>query len=164
MSEVKRYKTKCSVPDATVSFVEAENGVFVRYGDYDALQVKLNAVLAENLALKRVPETASVAMLLALDAMRSHPLPDVGLQKAFETLTANRETPVTNAILNEMKASAILKALARSDLYDTDCVMERLDIEYEVAEQRSAGATDLHRELFAYARELQAPAAAQSVE
>lgn len=52
----------------------------------EQLQDKFNKLAAENVALKRVPETDSVAMLMALDSFRSESLPDVGLQKAFENL------------------------------------------------------------------------------
>ncbi|EKM7177684.1 hypothetical protein SMW93_001387 [Cronobacter sakazakii] len=41
-----------------------------------------------------------------------------------------------------------------SDYLDTDCVMERLDISYEQAELRTAGATELHDALVALANSL----------
>ena len=61
---------------------------------------------AENVGLKRVPETDSVAMLLALDSFRSESLPDVGLQKAFESLMYHRKTPATDSTYAGIKAAA----------------------------------------------------------
>ncbi len=74
---------------------------------------------AENVALKRVPETDSVAMLLALDSFRSESLPDVGLQKAFESLMYHRKTPATDRIYAEIKADAIDEAAVELDRVDT---------------------------------------------
>ncbi|WP_181958722.1 hypothetical protein, partial [Klebsiella pneumoniae] len=62
---------------------------------------------AENVALKRVPETDSVAMLMALDSFRSESLPDVGLQKAFESLMYHRKTPTTVRIVAGIKADGV---------------------------------------------------------
>ncbi|MHB0058962.1 hypothetical protein ACYBGR_25080 [Klebsiella pneumoniae] len=73
----------------------------------EQLQDKFNKLAAENVALKRVPETDSVAMLLALDSFRSEPLPDVGLQKAFESLMYHRMTPATDAYLAGIKADGV---------------------------------------------------------
>ena len=102
----------------------------------EQLQDKFNKLAAENVALKRVPETDSVAMLLALDSFRSEPLPDVGLQKAFESLMYHRMTPATDAYLAGIKADAITASLdACSEYLETDCVMDRLDISYEEAEK-----------------------------
>lgn len=64
-------------------------------------------VAAENVAMKRVPETDSVAMLLALNSFRSELLPDVGLQKAFESLMYHRMTPATDAYLAGIKADGV---------------------------------------------------------
>lgn len=70
----------------------------------DGLREKVKQLAAENAALKRVPETDSVAMLLALDSFRSESLPDVGLQKAFESLMYHRKTPATDRIVAGIKA------------------------------------------------------------
>ncbi|MBM0669151.1 hypothetical protein H5P23_29260, partial [Klebsiella pneumoniae] len=70
---------------------------------------------AENVALKRVPETDSVAMLLALDSFRSEPLPDVGLQKAFESLMYHRMTPATDAYLAGIKADGVEEWVSSRD-------------------------------------------------
>lgn len=71
------------------------------------LQDHLRQLAAENVALNRVPETDSVAMLLALDSFRSESLPDVGLQKAFESLMYHRKTPATDAYLAGIKADGV---------------------------------------------------------
>lgn len=70
-----------------------------------------NAQLAaENVALKMVPETGSGEMLLALYSFRSGSLPDVGLQKAFESLMHHRKTPVTDRIVAGIKADGVEQA------------------------------------------------------
>ena len=73
----------------------------------EQLQDKFNKLAAENVALKRVPETDSVAMLMALDSFRSESLPDVGLQKAFESLMYHRKTPTTVRIVAGIKADGV---------------------------------------------------------
>ncbi|HCD6065345.1 TPA: hypothetical protein NDT40_002794 [Klebsiella oxytoca] len=74
--------------------------------------IEMDRLAAENVALKRVPETNSVAMLLALDSFRSESLPDVGLQKAFESLMYHRKTPATDRIVAEAEARGIEKGIA----------------------------------------------------
>ncbi|EMN0244073.1 TPA: hypothetical protein P7Z40_004674 [Klebsiella pneumoniae] len=81
--------------------------------------IEMDKLAAENVALKRVPETDSVAMLLALDSFRSESLPDVGLQKAFESLMYHRKTPATDRIYAEIKADAIDEAAVELDRVDT---------------------------------------------
>lgn len=71
------------------------------------LQDHLRQLAAENAGLKRVPETDSVAMLLALDSFRSESLPDVGLQKAFKSLMYHRKTLATDAYLAGIKADGV---------------------------------------------------------
>ncbi len=63
----------------------------------------------------------------------------------------------TDAFLHEQQAQAIRKALDEcSDYLETDCVMERLDISYEDAELRTAGATEMHDALVTVANRLRA--------
>lgn len=66
-----------------------------------------DALVSENVGLKRIPKNDSVAMLLALDSFRSESLPDVGLQKAFETLMYHRETPATDAAIAALRAEVL---------------------------------------------------------
>ena len=72
-----------------------------------AVTEQRDALVVENVALKRIPKTDSVAMLLALDSFRSESLPDVGLQKAFETLMYHRETPATDAAIASLRAEGV---------------------------------------------------------
>ncbi|MHC0464557.1 hypothetical protein [Kosakonia cowanii] len=110
---------------------------------------------AEITALKRIPKTDSVAMLLALDSFRSESLPDVGIQKAFESLLHHRETPTADLLLGSIRSEVIAEALENcSDYLDTDCVMDRHDISYDDAELRAAGAMELHDSLVAVANHL----------
>lgn len=90
---------------------------------------------------------------------------EVGTKEAFyglalEVMSAQIETPATDAYLAEVRAQAIRDALdASSDYLDTDCVMDRLDISYEDAELRTSGAIELHDALVAIANELRQGAA-----
>lgn len=118
---------------------------------------KCRELAAENAGLKRVPASDSETMLLALDAFATHGCarPDVGLQQAINVVMQRRQTPVTDAFMAEVRASAIRDALDESsDYLDTDCVMDRLDISYEDAELRTSGAIELHDALVAVANQL----------
>jgi hypothetical protein len=65
--------------------------------------------------------------------------------------------PATDAFLREQMAQAIRTALDEcSDYLETDCVMDRLDISYEDAELRTAGAMELHDALVTVANRLRA--------
>ncbi|EPL8210068.1 hypothetical protein O8Q54_002841 [Raoultella ornithinolytica] len=103
------------------------------------LQDHLRQLAAENVGLKRVPETDSVAMLLALDSFRSESLPDVGLQKAFESLMYHRKPPATDAYLAGIKADATgplvsaLKVIANSEQHNGDTVVCDFDTLISVA-------------------------------
>lgn len=79
---------------------------------------------AENVALKRVPETDSVAMLMALDSFRSESLPDVGLQKAFESLMYHRKTHTTVRIVAGIKADGVEQAA--NECYGAGYICETL--------------------------------------
>ncbi|HDX9078065.1 TPA: hypothetical protein RQO69_000066 [Klebsiella oxytoca] len=69
--------------------------------------IEMDRLAAENVKLKRVPETDSVAMLLALDSFRSESLRDVGLHKAFKSLMCHRKTPATDRIVAGIKADGV---------------------------------------------------------
>jgi len=81
-----------------------------------------------------------------------------------EPVDAAIEKPLThstNAFLAEVRATAITDALEKSsDYLDTDCVMDRLDISYEDAGLRSAGAIELHDALVSVANQLRQGASA----
>ncbi|HGW3643944.1 TPA: hypothetical protein ACNH32_003844 [Klebsiella variicola] len=124
-----------STVNELIASLESAGELSIREQKFLKLAKAYHQLAAENVALKRVPETDSVAMLLALNSFRSELLPDVGLQKAFESLMYHRMPPATDAYLAGIKADAITASLdACSDYLDTDCVMERLDISYEEAE------------------------------
>lgn len=75
--------------------------------------------------------------------------------RAIEVLLEHMETPELDRYMNGIKAQAIRSALNNSsDYLDTDCVMERLDISYEDAEQRTSGAIELHDALVTVANDL----------
>ncbi|HHT1366679.1 TPA: hypothetical protein ACTYDP_003299 [Klebsiella pneumoniae] len=87
--------------------LESAGELSIREQKFLKLAKAFKQLASENVALKRVPETDSVAMLLALDSFRSEPLPDVGLQKAFESLMYHRMTPATDAYLAGIKADGV---------------------------------------------------------
>ncbi|HHR0671812.1 TPA: hypothetical protein ACS1FS_005478 [Klebsiella pneumoniae] len=102
-----------------IASLESAGELSIREQKFLKLAKAYQQLAAENVALKRVPETDSVAMLLALDSFRSELLPDVGLQKAFESLMYHRMTPATDAYLAGIKADAIDEAAAELDRVDT---------------------------------------------
>ncbi|HCI7572460.1 TPA: hypothetical protein NPW36_001556 [Escherichia coli] len=102
-----------------IASLESAGELSIREQKFLKLAKAVKQLAAENVALKRVPETDSVAMLLALDSFRSESLPDVGLQKAFESLMYHRKTPATDRIYAEIKADAIDEAAVELDRVDT---------------------------------------------
>ena len=82
-----------STVNELIASLESAGELSIREQKFLKLAKAFKQLAAENVALKRVPETDSVAMLLALDSFRSESLPDVGLQKAFESLMYHRKTP-----------------------------------------------------------------------
>ncbi|HHC1775221.1 TPA: hypothetical protein ACN7WD_004517 [Klebsiella pneumoniae] len=108
-----------STVNELIASLESAGELSIKERKYLELAKAYQQLAAENVALKRVPETDSVAMLLALDSFRSESLPDVGLQKAFESLMYHRKTPVTDRIYAEIKADAIDEAAVELDRVDT---------------------------------------------
>ncbi|HHL6261767.1 TPA: hypothetical protein ACQ83P_004215 [Klebsiella pneumoniae] len=102
-----------------ISTLESAGELSIREQKFLKLAQAFKQLAAENVALKRVPDTDCVAMLLALDSFRSESLPDVGLQKAFESLMYHRKTPATDRIYAEIKADAIDEAAVELDRVDT---------------------------------------------
>ncbi|HHG0746190.1 TPA: hypothetical protein ACPUVF_003453 [Klebsiella pneumoniae] len=90
-----------------IASLESAGELSIREQKFLKLAKAFKQLAEENVALKRVPETDSVAMLLALDSFRSESLPDVGLQKAFESLMYHRMTPATDAYLAGIKADGV---------------------------------------------------------
>lgn len=83
------------------------------------LQEHLKQLVVEGAALKHAPQHNSVAMLLALDALKSTALPDVGLQLAFSTLIQNRKTPALNSAIRAIKAQGVEMAIQEVLSVDT---------------------------------------------
>ncbi|HCS8994970.1 TPA: hypothetical protein OS528_005248 [Klebsiella pneumoniae] len=96
-----------------IASLESAGELSIKETKVMALAKAYQQLAAENVALKRVPETDSVAMLLALDSFRSESLPDVGLQKAFESLMYHRKTPTTDAYLAGIKADGASEFISR---------------------------------------------------
>lgn len=96
-----------STVNELIKSLESAGELSIKETKVMALAKAYQQLAAENVALKRVPETDSVAMLLALDSFRSESLPDVGLQKAFESLMYHRKTPATDRILAGIKADGV---------------------------------------------------------
>ncbi|HBQ2445900.1 TPA: hypothetical protein PCF55_001110 [Klebsiella pneumoniae] len=108
-----------STVNELIASLESAGELSIKERKYLELAKAYQQLAAENVALKRVPETDSVAMLLALDSFRSESLPDVGLQEAFESLMYHRKTPATDRIYAEIKADAIDEAAVELDRVDT---------------------------------------------
>lgn len=115
-----------------------------KYLNVAKLCVKL---AAENVALKMVPETGSGEMLLALYSFRSGSLPDVGLQKAFESLMHHRKTPATDRIVAGIKADGVEEFIGRLQrcVDEGDFVGDEVDV--------IVGAIDCGKEFFEKLRE-----------
>ncbi len=116
---------------------------------------KCRELAAENSGLKAAKE-----IIRHLNVNREEAnfcgIDDCHIDDAVEAMV----TPVTDAFLAEVRASAIRDALdASSDYLDSDCVMDRFDISYEDAELRTSGAIELHDALVAVANELRKGAA-----
>lgn len=133
MSEIKRYDARCEYAGED-EMVEHADGNYVSYAGYAALQQKLDAVVAENIALKGFFETGIGASFEGCDFfgdhMQSRAL-ELGLvrqevyrQDQHENMVVNacdfedgdtvyfiNETPATEAILNAVRAEAGAKAL-----------------------------------------------------
>ncbi|HBS6405147.1 hypothetical protein [Klebsiella pneumoniae] len=90
-----------------IASLESAGELSIREQKFLKLAKAYQQLAAENVALKRVPETDSGAMLLALYSFRSESLPDVGLQKAFESLMHHRKTPATDRIVAGIKADGV---------------------------------------------------------
>lgn len=111
-----------------IASLESVGELSIREQKFLKLAKAYQQLAAENVALKRVPETDSVAMLLALDSFRSESLPDVGLQKAFESLMYHRKTPVTDAYLAGIKADgvALVKSAFEEHIQSPSCYQDEV--------------------------------------
>lgn len=115
----------------------------------EKLKQQVTAVLTENVGLKQFPDQiVSFIGKLGTSEIGSD------TKGKIEIAASRVKTLATDACLAEVQAQAIRDALdMSSDYLDTDCVMDRLDISYEDAELRTAGAAELHDALVAIANE-----------
>lgn len=100
-----------STVNELIQSLESAGELSIKETKVMALAKAYQQLAAENVGLKRVPETDSVAMLLALDSFRSESLPDVGLQKAFKSLMYHRVTPATDRIVAGIKADGRIEGI-----------------------------------------------------
>jgi len=148
----------------SIAEMEAIWGVLAKAESEQAdLQQKLDAMAAENAALKAVVEPiANLAQYSDIvsemsKALRPHEIDT--FVSIFAKAKAISATTVTDSYLNSVRAHAITAALSDcTDNCDTDFVMDAYDFNYEIAESRAAGATDLRDELASYAAHLRASA------
>jgi hypothetical protein len=86
---------------------EDNEGKFVRYEDYAALEVRCAALAAENAGLKQSTPSQK-AMMSALDAFYAdEEVPESGMLIALNILRGDIKTPSTDAFMAEVRASAI---------------------------------------------------------
>lgn len=108
------------------------------------------ALAAENAGLKQFPDqiVSFIGKLGSSEIGRD-------TKEKIEFAANKFKTPVTDAFLAEVRASAITDALKSLDgVFDTDCVMESNGISYEDAEQRTAGAYAVSKALDEFAAKL----------
>lgn len=108
------------------------------------------ALAAENAGLKQFPDQ----IVIFIGKLGSS---EIGrdTKEKIEFAANKVKTPVTDAFLAEVRASAITDALKSLDgVFDTDCVMESNGISYEDAEQRTAGAYAVSKALDEFAAQL----------
>ncbi|HFZ0820090.1 TPA: hypothetical protein ACIJQH_003776 [Enterobacter cloacae] len=115
-----------------------------------ASEAKFTALAAENAGLKQFPDQ----IVIFIGKLGSS---EIGrdTKEKIEFAANKVKTPVTDAFLAEVRASAITDALKSLDgVFDTDCVMESNGISYEDAEQRTAGAYAVSKALDEFAAQL----------
>lgn len=123
-----------------IASLESAGELSIKERKYLELGKAYVQLAAENVALKIVPETGSGAMLLALHSFRSESLPDVGLQKAFESLMHHRKTPATDRIVAWIKADGVEQAA--NECYGAGYICETL---LAYAQQLREGLTNEQR-------------------
>lgn len=114
------------------------------------LEARFAALAAENAGLKNALE-----WLYETVSSESVSIPDEKYSSVTNAAQVLSETPATEAVLAEVRASAITDALKSLDgVFDTDCVMESNGISYEDAEQRTAGSYAVSKALEEFAAQL----------
>jgi len=129
MSEVKRYGV------ISRGFIgEDTKGKYVTYEDYADLQQKLNAALAENVALK---EGNQLALDIICDDNTYVALP---WQSSINKVGV--ETPATDAILNAVRAEGAQYCIDAIVTSDSDDFIDAPNICAEVIRKLRAGSTE----------------------
>lgn len=106
---------------------------------YEELEVRVRLLTAENVSIKRIPATDSVAMLLALDVFKDYSRPDVAMQMAFKSLMYHRETPATNAEIAELRAEGVemFAKTMHADSSESDALEFALQLRESIGEVQS---------------------------
>jgi hypothetical protein len=104
-----------------------DKGVYVFYEDYAALQQKLDAVLAENVALKDSRKRLGEFIIEEIDA--EYPL------------NMEIQTPATDATLNEVRAEGVEYVAKHMDSLQHNLMVSSTSIR-EYATQLRAGSTE----------------------
>ncbi|MCW0974116.1 hypothetical protein [Pantoea sp. JV6] len=136
-------------PIAAAAIAASPTGKYVLARDYDAL-------LQQNNRMREAIEFAIAPDLWTLICADERAWRyKRGAPKYQDVLRRALEPSVTDTFLNSVRAQAISDALdSCTALCETDCVMDVHDINYEDAELRAEGATELRDELVAYANQL----------
>ncbi|WON77540.1 hypothetical protein [Serratia sp. UGAL515B_01] len=99
MNNVKRYDAHTSIDDFKSDWHEVKDGPMVKHSDYELLKQQFDAVVAENVALKKFCKNA------AFDA---DDIAEMGMERGGFTDALNDiNTPATEAALAEVEAKAI---------------------------------------------------------
>jgi hypothetical protein len=176
----EELEAKCASQASKLKMINKLTGIieqasYVVKSEIKTIEARCAALAAENATLKVFVKTCfrAAADGASLDGADIHELGErlelfgretyqpalhgyiCGHEAGEDTVYVMKKTPATDVSLAEVRASAIRSALDDgSDYLDTDCVMDRLDISYEDAELRTAGAIELHDSLIEFAAQL----------
>lgn len=142
MEQVKRFSLDMQFAKSQVK--HDSEGELCFYRDYVALQQKLGAVLAENVALKAaIKDAHKCAEECEFNGEFCYVMPSCELEALGDCLD---ETPATDAILNEVRAEGadaaaakIRKSIPAFKDAHSGAVIECADIAEMVADQLRAG-------------------------
>lgn len=104
MSEVERYAFVVS--EDYVGAKPREDGAYVLYGDYTALQKKLDAVLAENVVSRKAVQTFCDVVGGNTHAICEEVGAD-GVRAILAAMNATGNMPATDAILNAVREEGV---------------------------------------------------------
>lgn len=98
----------CNLNEARME--HSEDGDYVSYEDYAALEAKCAALAAENALLKKSePAPFSKLMMEALDVYQAgaEDVPELAMLSAYKKLRDGLKTPATSAFLAEVRAQGV---------------------------------------------------------